>query len=538
MLDLSKKFKDKKILFVTGGVLSGIGKGATASSIALLLNNMGQKTLMQKADPYINVGAGFLSPFEHGEVFVCADGTEADLDLGHYMRIADVPLSKLSSFTSGHIYKELIDIENKLEIKGETIQVIPHVVQSIINKIYAYFEGMPSHDIIVVEIGGTVGDLESQPFMEAIRRLKHQNPYNVFVAHVAYVPEISWSNEFKTKPAQHSVRTLISQGVCPDILLCRTERVLDTGSIVKLSRTCCIDVDKIINIPNFKESLYEIPLMLQERGICKVLKELLKTSNEEEPKLEAWNNLISKIKNRTKVLNIGIVGKYVSSPESYKSLYESLDHAGIHSDRKINIIPISETEDFNILEKEILNCDGVILPGGFGYRGWRSIVKAAEVVLEKKIPTLCICLGMQALTCFLIEKLTGKVVSSAEFKDDEEADIFAFIARENSEVKLGEHECSVNRDSLLYDVYKSDTCKEIFRHRYYLDPEVLKLIEDNKLAKITGVTLNDGVVASMEVEDHPWCIAVQHHPELKSTPLTPHKLIHKFIDESIKNKKR
>ncbi|MCK5787613.1 MAG: CTP synthase [Chlamydiia bacterium] len=530
--------ENKKIIFVTGGVMSGLGKGTLATSINVILSDMNINMLMQKADPYINLGAGFLSPHEHGEVFVCKDGTEADLDLGHYMRMTNAPLTKDSSFTTGLVYKEILEIEANGENMGKTIQVVPHVTDSIIRRVLNYIKNNSSYDGVIVEIGGTVGDIESSPFMESIRQLQSKYPNNVMVIHLSYVPQLSSTGEWKTKLTQHSVISLRSMGIKADVLVCRSTNNMPEGIANKISDTCSITKNNVICMSNYKSTIYELPLMLDENGLREPLAKFFNIESKSSSKLSNIRKIVEKHNKKDYTLNIGIVGKYVHMQESYKSLYEAIDHASIHLHYKINITQIFP-EDINKMKKHIDASDGIIIPGGFGGRGWSGIKQAALYCFETDKPCLGICLGMQAMICSLLDKFvpSKRNYTSEEFVEDESESIWAIVKRIENTMRLGEKESRTVKATKFYE--DNSITKEIFRHRYHASTAHLNKLIDKGIVEITANGVDCSTIDAIEASDKDkWFVGVQYHPELSSKPTKPRKIFSAFLEGTLEHKNK
>ena len=529
-----------KYIFITGGVVSGLGKGITAASLGRLLKNRGYKVVNQKLDPYINVDPGTMSPYEHGEVFVTEDGAETDLDLGHYERFTDVNLNKHSSVTTGRIYQDVIEKERKGDYLGKTVQVIPHITNEIKAHIYQFAnEGV---DIVITEIGGTVGDIESLPFLEAIRQIgidKEQN--DVLYIHVTLLPYIQGSNELKSKPTQHSVKELQSLGIKPNILVCRSEKEIPTSMKEKIALFCNVKKEDVIQNTTVS-NLYEVPLMLEEQGlaiqVCKYL-----GLDKNKPKNEDWKKMIENIKKIKNEVNIAIVGKYVKLEDSYLSVVESLSHGGFANSVKVNINFIdSEKVDSNNISELLRNIDGVVVPGGFGDRGIEGKIQTIKYVRENNIPFLGICLGMQmAVVEYARDVLKIKDADSEEFNKYTENPVIHImenqigIYKKGGTMRLGSYPCVLKKDTLAYRIYGNKEIKERHRHRFEYNNEYKERFEKAGLI-CSGLSPNGELVEIIEIRNHPFFIAGQFHPEFKSRPDKPHPLFKGLISACIQEK--
>ncbi len=532
-----------KYVFVTGGVVSGLGKGITASSIALLLKSRGYKVFMQKFDPYFNVDPGTMNPIQHGEVFVTYDGCETDLDLGHYERFIDEELNYTSNITSGKIYKSVIEKERKGDYLGATVQMVPHITNEIKNKIYE--AGATSNaDIVITEIGGTVGDIESQAFIEALRQVQYElGQSNTFFVHCTLVPYIFGSDELKTKPTQNSVKDLRNMGISPDALVCRAP--YDTGMAIKnkLSLFCSIPVENIIDSIDVN-NIYQIPLNYYEEGIDTIiLKQFdmpLKKAN-----LKYWEDLVKTVDNLKDELEIALVGKYVELHDAYISVAEALKHAGYKISKKIKInwIDSESLEKENVNLKEVFkNCKGILVPGGFGSRGIEGKIKAINYARVNKIPFLGICLGMQLAVIEFARNVCGiEDANSTEFNAICKNPVIDLMADQKSIInmggtlRLGNYECSITKNTLAYKDYKTDNILERHRHRYEFNNEYKKILEDNGLV-FSGINPKTNLAEIIELPNHPHFIASQFHPEFKSRPTKPHPLFLSFIEAANKMK--
>jgi CTP synthase len=537
---MSRRKKGTKYIFVTGGVISSLGKGLAAASIARILEARGFKTTLQKLDPYINVDPGTMSPFQHGEVFVTDDGTETDLDLGHYERFASMIATKENNFTTGTIFSSVIEKERRGDYLGATVQVIPHITDEIKKAIRAVSEGI---DVQLVEIGGTVGDIESQPFLEAIRQFRLDvNRSDVIYIHLTLVPYIPTSQELKTKPTQHSVRELRAIGIQPDILLCRSDRPLPQDIKRKIGLFCNIGEDAVISAVDVK-SIYEVPLHLSAEGIDEIIMKLLDLPYRKKD-LSSWEELVHKIHNPKDEVTIGIVGKYVSFEDSYKSLSEALLHGGVASEIKVNLEWI-EAEDMvdGRLEAELAKVDGILIPGGFGIRGVQGMIEAVRYARANEVPYLGICLGLQCAVIEAARNLCGlEGADSTEFDESTPHRVIyklrdlLGVEEMGGTMRLGAYPAELAENSFARQAYGTRSISERHRHRYEVNKEFLPQLEQGGM-KIAGLSPDGKFVEIVEYEDHPWFLACQFHPEYKSRPLNPHPLFREFIAASYRNRK-
>jgi CTP synthase len=537
---MSRKRIGTKYIFVTGGVISSLGKGLAAASIARILEGRGFKTTLQKLDPYLNVDPGTMSPFQHGEVFVTDDGTETDLDLGHYERFTSMTASKNNNFTTGSIYSSVIEKERRGDYLGATVQVIPHVTNEIKDAIRTISEGV---DVQLVEIGGTVGDIESQPFLEAIRQFRLDVGRNdVCYIHLTLVPWVPTSSELKTKPTQHSVRELRAIGIQPDILLCRCDRPLPQDIKRKIGLFCNVGEDAVISAMDV-ESIYEVPLLLSAEGIDEIIMKLLDLPYRKKD-LSAWVQLVHKIKNPQDEVTIGIVGKYVSYEDSYKSLNEALLHGGVASDIKVNLHWI-ESEDMvnDKLESELSQVDGILIPGGFGIRGVRGMVEAVRYARTNGIPFLGICLGLQCAVIEAARNLCGlEDADSTEFSEDTRHRVIyklrdlLGVEEMGGTMRLGAYPTELAEGSFAHSAYGKRKISERHRHRYEVNQEYMLQLEEAGV-RFSGMSPDGKFVEMIEYGDHPWFVACQFHPEYKSRPLNPHPLFREFVAASYRKRK-
>ena len=525
-----------KYIFVTGGVVSGLGKGITAASLGRLLKNRGYKVTIQKMDPYINVDPGTMSPYEHGEVFVTDDGAETDLDLGHYERFTDVDLNKNCSISTGKIYQEVIEKERRGDYLGKTVQVIPHITNAIKDKVYSL--GKTGADVVITEIGGTVGDIESLPFLEAIRQVGIENkPEDVIYIHVTLLPYISGSNELKSKPTQHSVKELQSIGIKPDILVCRTEMPITENIKGKIALFCNVRPENVI--ANMTASnLYEVPLMLEKEGLAIAVCEHLKLKNIE-PKNEEWEKMIKHFKKidekyesgEKEKVSIAIVGKYVRLEDSYLSVVESIKHAAYKNATKAEIKFIDcETITSKNVKEKLKDINGIIVPGGFGGRGIEGKIQTIKYARENNIPFLGICLGMQmAVVEFARDVLDIKDANSLEFDEKTKNPVIHImesqknITKKGGTMRLGAYPCKLKKSSLASKLYKTEEISERHRHRYEFNNEYKTAMEEKGM-NFSGTSPDGSLVEIIELKNHPYFIASQFHPELKSRPDKPQPL--------------
>ena len=524
-----------KFIFVTGGVLSALGKGIAASSIGRLMESRGYEITLQKFDPYLNVDPGTMNPFQHGEVYVTDDGAETDLDLGHYERFTSTKTSQAHNWTAGKIYESIIRKERQGEFLGKTVQVIPHVTDEIKKAFSAVSEG---NDIVIAEIGGTVGDIEGQPFLESIRQMRLElGRENTLFIHLTLVPFIKTSGELKTKPTQHSVRELRAIGIQPDIILCRTERSLNKEIKAKISLFTNVPLEAVITAKDV-ENIYEIPLLYAKEGLDTIVLKYLNL-DQKKRKLSRWKDLVNRMSNPKDEVNIALVGKYAGLQDSYISLKEALIHGGTKHQLKVNISWI-EAEDLERgkLEKILGKHDGILVPGGFGVRGIQGKIKAVTYAREKKIPYFGICLGMQ---CAAIEFARNVALlpkaNSTEFDSKTPHKIF-FKWRElkgidqiGGTMRLGSYSCRLKKNSFAYKSYGQQVVSERHRHRYEFNPEYEKILAQAGLF-FSGKNPEYGLVETIELKNHPWFFGCQFHPEFKSKPLQPHPLFKSFIGAS------
>ena len=539
-----------KYIFITGGVLSSLGKGVTSASIATLLKHSGLNVTMLKIDPYLNVDPGTMSPFEHGEVFVTEDGGETDLDIGNYERFLNESISKKNNFTTGQIYSSVIEKERKGEYLGKTVQIIPHITNEIKDRIY---EVGKNFDIVLIELGGTVGDIEGLPYMESIRQIRQEvGSKNAMFIHVTLVPYIKAAGELKTKPTQHSVQELRRIGITPHMLICRSEVSLPKSLKRKLANSCDIDYHSVIEATDAK-TIYKVPINFLKQNILTPISEQLHLG-ELNPDMTQWNDLVKKIVEPADEVKIAFVGKYVTHKESYKSLIEALMHSGAWLDTRVNIewIDSEDLETKPELMEKLEEVDGILVAGGFGKRGVEGKLKAIQFARVNKIPYLGICLGMQMAVVEFTRNVLGiKNAQSQEFDADTKEPIIYLIdefidASGNKQLRthttplggtmrLGGYECLVKKDTKLYDAYGEDKVIERHRHRYEMNNAYAEKLEEAGMI-ISGRSA-EGLVEAVELKDHPWFVAVQFHPEFTNRLQNPNRIIKKFVEKSLEFKK-
>ncbi len=544
--------KRTKFIFVTGGVLSSLGKGLAAAAIGALLESRGLTVTFQKLDPYINVDPGTMNPFQHGEVYVTDDGAETDLDMGHYERYTNAVMAQKNNYTTGRIYYSVITKERRGEYLGGTVQVIPHITDEI-KAAVLQLDG--SVDVAIIEIGGTVGDIEGLPFIEAIRQLRGDlGRENSLYIHLTLIPYIKAAGEIKTKPTQHSVRELRADGIQPDILVCRTEVPIDDKLKSKIGLFCDVSTDAVITAIDV-DTIYEVPLRLHKEGIDTKILELLNIWTGK-PNIKPWKDLVRKIKNPTDTIEIAITGKYVDLTESYKSLHEALVHGGLANDVKVELRYVSaeDLENKNKdIEKLLKGCHGILVPGGFGRRGVEGKIKAINYARENKIPFFGICLGMQLAVVEYARNVLGlKKAHSTEF-DSKSPDPVIYLIKEwfdyrnnkmqvrdetsdkGGTLRLGAYPCVLIDDTFAKNSYKTSEISERHRHRYEFNNEYRDQLEENGLV-ISGASPDNNLVEIVEIAEHPWFLGCQFHPEFKSKPMAPHPLFAAFISAAIKHK--
>lgn len=531
-----------KYVFVTGGVVSGLGKGITAASLGRLLKARGYKVTMQKFDPYINIDPGTMNPVQHGEVFVTDDGTETDLDLGHYERFIDESLDKNSNVTTGKVYWSVLQKERRGDFGGGTVQVIPHITNEIKSRFYRNFTDEDT-TIAIIEVGGTVGDIESQPFLESIRQFQHEVGHeNAILIHVTLIPYLRASGEMKTKPTQASVKELQGMGIQPDIIVCRSELPLDNGLKDKLALFCNVPKNHVLQNLDV-EYLYEAPLAMEEEKLAQVACECLQLDCPE-PDLTDWKEMVEALRNPNKEVNIALVGKYIQLHDAYISVVEALKHGGIAERATVNISWIDSETVTDENAAEILGAaDGILVPGGFGDRGVEGKISAIRYARENKIPFLGLCLGMQlSIVEFARNVLNYSDAHSVELKPDTTHPVIHLMPDQNGiediggTLRLGSYPCVLDKTSKAYEVYGEETVHERHRHRYEVNNDYRTVLIENGM-KLSGLSPDKRIVEMIELVEHPWFIATQAHPELKSRPNRPHPLFKGFIEAAVANKK-
>ncbi|MCK0178062.1 CTP synthase [Flavobacteriaceae bacterium S0862] len=531
-----------KYIFVTGGVTSSLGKGIIAASLAKLLQAQGYRTTIQKLDPYINVDPGTLNPYEHGECYVTDDGAETDLDLGHYERFLNVPTSQANNVTTGRIYQSVIEKERRGEFLGKTVQVIPHITDEIKNRVQI-LGNSGDYDIVITEIGGTVGDIESLPYIEAVRQLKWDlGEHNAIVIHLTLVPFLSAAGELKTKPTQHSVKTLMESGVMADVLVCRTEHELPEDLRRKLALFCNVREEAVIQSID-ASTIYDVPNLMLEQGLDKVVLQKLELQSDT-PDLTQWNEFLSRHKNPKGEVTIGLIGKYVELQDSYKSILEAFIHAGAANEVKVNVESVhSEYLISENIKLKLSHLDGVLVAPGFGERGIEGKIAAVKFVREQNIPFLGICLGMQMAVIEYSRNVLGlEDANSTEMAETTTNPVIDLMEDQKSvthkggTMRLGAWDCQLQEGSIAAKVYGKDIIEERHRHRYEFNSDYLKQIEAKGM-KATGINPETGLVEIVEIPTHPWFVGVQYHPEYKSTVANPHPLFVAFVKAALKYSK-
>lgn len=531
-----------KYIFVTGGVTSSLGKGIISASLGKLLQARGFSVTIQKFDPYINIDPGTLNPYEHGECYVTDDGAETDLDLGHYERFLNVRTSRANNVTAGRIYNDVITKERHGEYLGKTVQVVPHITDEIKRNIFQL--GVTGqYDFIITEIGGSVGDIESLPFVEAVRQVRWDlGSNNALVIHLTLIPYLKAAKELKTKPTQHSVKELLSYGIQPDILVCRTEHPLSMEIRKKLALFCNVHLNSVIEAMD-ADTIYDVPLLMKKEKLDERVLSKLKVTTKQEPDLEQWKIFLGKLKNPMNEVTIGLVGKYVSLPDAYKSIAESFIHAGSQNDCKVNLIWISSEDINHETVSEILGqLDAVLVAPGFGERGLEGKIEAIKFVRENKIPFLGICLGMQCAVVEFARNVLKLDASSTELNPKSKFPVIDMmeeqkkITTKGGTMRLGAYACKLKKGSKAHHIYGDTLIHERHRHRYEFNNKYLEQIEEAGL-KAVGVNPDSGLVEIVELKDHPWFVGVQFHPELRSTVLNPHPLFVKFVAAAMEKKK-
>jgi len=531
-----------KYIFVTGGVVSGLGKGITVASLGNLLKSRGYKIFVQKFDPYLNIDPGTLSPYEHGEVFVTEDGAETDLDLGHYERFINTDLTKLSNITTGRIYSDVLEKERQGAFLGNTVQVVPHITDALKKKIYLAAEESKA-DFIITEIGGTVGDIESYPFLEAIRQVGAEQKDNVCYVHLVLVPYLRKAGELKSKPAQHSYKELMKAGIIPDFMVVRSETGINEKIREKISLFCNIDKTRVIDAKD-AETIYDIPINFYNQKFDRYILDKFKMESNK-IYLKPWNDFLEKAHNLNKTLTIGIVGKYVVLEDAYLSVTEAVKHAGINEQVKVKIkwILSEEITNKNVRTK-LKGVDGVIVPGGFGNRGIEGKINAIKYIRENNIPFLGICLGMQLATIEYARNVVGMPeANSTEFDEKTKEPLFAYLPDQykginlGGTMRLGAYNCNLIKGTLAYRLYNEKIVSERHRHRYEFNNKYQKRLEDKGLV-FSGINPETNLVEIIELKNHPYFIGSQFHPEFKSRPIAPRPLFEGLIKAALKYKNK
>ncbi|WP_160068885.1 CTP synthase [Sphingobacterium bovisgrunnientis] len=532
-----------KYIFVTGGVTSSLGKGIIAASLAKLLQARGFKVTIQKFDPYINIDPGTLNPYEHGECYVTEDGAETDLDLGHYERFLNVPTSQANNVTTGRIYKHVIEQERAGAYLGKTVQVVPHITDEIKRRMQLLGQ-TGEYDIVITELGGTVGDIESLPFVEAVRQLRWELGNNdSLVIHLTLVPYLAAAGELKTKPTQHSVKTLLEYGVQPDILVCRTEHKLNQDIRKKLALFCNVNVNAVIESID-ASTIYDVPLLMLKEQLDKTVLTKLKLSTKNEPNLENWKAFLGRLKNPTDEINIALVGKYVELPDAYKSIIEGFIHAGAANETKVKVkyVAAESISDENVADK-LKNIDGVLVAPGFGERGLEGKLTTIKHVRENKIPFFGICLGMQCSVIEFGRNVLGlKDANSFEMNENTPHPVINLMEEQKTiknmggTMRLGAYDCEIKKGTKAFAIYGKTKISERHRHRYEFNNDYLEQYENAGMIA-SGFNPDTGLVEIVELKDHPFFVAGQFHPELKSTVANPHPLFVSFVAAALANKK-
>ena len=540
----NNRMNQTKYIFVTGGVTSSLGKGIIAASLAKLLQARGYRTTIQKFDPYINVDPGTLNPYEHGECYVTDDGAETDLDLGHYERFLNVPTSQANNVTTGRIYLSVIEKERRGEFLGKTVQVVPHITNEIKERMQL-LGNSGDYDIVITEIGGTVGDIESLPYIESVRQLVWElGEHNGIVIHLTLVPYLAAAGELKTKPTQHSVKTLMESGIKADILVCRTEHEISEELRNKLALFCNVKREAVIQSID-ASTIYEVPNLMLEEGLDVVALKKLDLPKKAAPDLKNWNTFLRRLKNPKHTVNIGLVGKYVEMQDCYKSILEAFIHAGAANETKVNVISIhSEHIDANNISEKFSGLDGILVAPGFGERGIEGKIAAVQYARENKVPFFGICLGMQMAIIEYSRNILGFSDANSTEMNDNTAHPVVNLMEEQKTVtdkggtmRLGAWKCDIKKDSLAYKIYSKETISERHRHRYEYNSNYVAQLQNAGLIA-SGVNPDTGLVEIIEIENHPFFIGVQYHPEYKSTVANPHPIFVNFVAAAVQAKKK
>lgn len=532
---------DTKYIFVTGGVSSSLGKGIIAASLAKLLQARGYKVTIQKLDPYINIDPGTLNPYEHGECFVTEDGAETDLDLGHYERFLNVNTSQANNVTTGRIYQSVINKERRGDFLGKTVQVIPHITNEIKERIQILGQDN-AYDIVITEIGGTVGDIESLPYIEAVRQLKWElGEHNALVIHLTLIPYLSAAKELKTKPTQHSVKTLMESGISPEILVCRTEHEIGQDIKNKLALFCNVKKEAVIQSID-AASIYDVPNLMFEEGLDAITLAKLNLKNDTTPNLEKWNYFVDKLKNATNEISIGLVGKYIELQDSYKSILESFIHAGAYNDVKVKVVWL-DSESMEDQAQALKIIDGILVAPGFGERGIEGKIEAVKYARSNNIPFFGICLGLQMAVIEFSRNVLGlDDANSTEMNSNTPHPVIDLMSdqkdveQKGGTMRLGAWDCELKEGSKIHDIYGKTKISERHRHRYELNNNYISQLEAKGMI-CSGKNPKTGLVETIELAEHPWFVGVQFHPEYKSTVANPHPLFLSFV-EAVKNRKK
>ena len=523
-----------KYIIITGGVVSSIGKGITSASMGRILRSYGLNVVAIKIDPYLNWDSGTLNPYQHGEVFVTNDGMETDLDLGHYERFLDVELPGLSNITTGKVYKSVISKERKGEFLGACVQVIPHITDEI-KRMIRNISDKREYDVALIELGGTVGDIESQPFLEALRQLRNEEGSdNVMFVHVTFIPYLNAAGEFKTKPTQHSTKELRSMGINPDVIVCRSQEPIDDGLKGKIAHFCDVDSKAVVNTPD-AGTIYEVPLVLEENNIGKLIVDRINLDViPDSSKLDSWRDIVKSLKIEEPEVTIGIVGKYVELEDAYISIRESLLHAAASIGVKANIKFVSS--DVDELDEEVMkSLDGILIPGGFGERGVEGKLDAVEYAIVNKVPLFGICLGMHSIVIQFAKCNGYPDANSSEFNEKTEHPVIDMMEEQKKiknmggTMRLGSYDCKLVKGTKTYEAYGEEDISERHRHRFEFNNEFRQDLQDKGLI-ISGTSPDEFLVEIVELPDHPWAIGCQFHPEFKSRPNRPHPLFKSFLE--------
>jgi CTP synthase len=534
--------ENTKYIFVTGGVTSSLGKGIISASLANLLQSRGYKVTIQKLDPYINVDPGTLNPYEHGECFVTDDGAETDLDLGHYERFLNVHTSQANNITTGRIYQSVIDKERRGEYLGKTVQIIPHITDEI-KRCIQILGSKNDFDFVITEIGGTVGDIESLPYIEAVRQMKWEKDEDVIVIHLTLIPFLAAAGELKTKPTQHSVKMLLENGVQPDILVCRTEHELNGAIRNKIAKFCNVTPNAVIQSID-AETIYDVPVLMQEEKLDEVVLEKLGVKSKKKPDLKKWMEFLNRYKNPKSTVTIALVGKYVELKDSYKSIAEAFNHSGAANEVHVDIRWVHSEEIFpKNVEEKLGDVDGILVAPGFGSRGIDGKIEAIKFARENNIPFFGICLGMQMATIEFARNVLGLAdAHSSEMKEYTKHPVICLMAEQKSVVnkggtmRLGSYPCKVVKGSKAYKAYGTERVDERHRHRFEFNNDYKEMFEKAGF-KATGINPDSGLVEIIEIENHPYFLAAQFHPEYKSTVMNPHPLFVSFVKAAMERKR-